>query len=215
MRLFAIMGRQETVWEKRPFHRRICLTEFFKEIAQELGFLLFPVLSQTQLETVVQLCDGLILPGSGNHIHPAYYGEAPLAGIDYTTDEFELDRAALLRFAERGKPILGICGGMQSINVAFGGSLCQDIPGHDLDDETHPIQVEKASFLGKACKGVEQVNSFHRQAVRETAEGFEVTARSGDGVVEAIERDNIVGVQWHPERAGDLDFFRLFLREFS
>ena len=212
--MLAIMGRQETVWEKRPFHHRICITNFFIEIARELGILLFPVVSSTKLESVAQLCDGLILPGSGNHIHPAHYGDLPLPGISYDTNEFELDRAALLRFADIGKPILGICGGLQSINVAFGGSLYQDIPGHDLDDETHPIFIEKGSFLERACSRENQVNSFHRQAVREAAPGFEVTARGGDGVIEAIERGNILGVQWHPERAGDLEFFRLFLREF-
>ena len=117
---------------------------------------------------------------------------------------------------ERGIPLLGICRGHQLLNVAFGGTLYQDIPSQVRSDKpikhsqrapryygTHMITIEAGSLLSKQI-GVDKVavNTFHHQAVKDVAPGFKITARASDGVVEAIEKigsDKIFGVQFHPE----------------
>jgi putative glutamine amidotransferase len=166
--------------------------------------------------------DGLVLQG-GADLWPGSYGEAPIeerwAG-DRVRDEYEL---ALLRaFAAAGKPILGVCRGLQLVNVAFGGSLYQDIttqhPGalvhrdFDLYDRNyHDVELVPGSRLAALYPGlaVAKVNSVHHQGIKELAPGMVVEARCPkDGLIEAIRRPGsgfVAAVQWHPEyqRAGD------------
>lgn len=177
--------------------------------------LLFPIVSEKNLEKVCELCDGLIITGSAIDIPPKYYQEKPLEDKTYEIDEFKLDQKAIILFAEKQKPILGICGGMQSINVCFGGSLNQQIENHDLKNKLHTITIKENSFLHKTYqKDKMEVNSFHHQSVKKVAEGFCVTAYAEDGTIEAIEKDNMIGVQWHPEEMNDLEFFRNFVKTF-
>jgi putative glutamine amidotransferase len=154
--------------------------------------------------------DGLLLPG-GWDLDPALYGEEPAEMLD-TTDG-ELDRVeidALTRALDMGMPVLGICRGQQVLNVALGGTLHQHVVGHDARGQlrsrlVHPIQVETDSELGRAA-GLSEilVNSLHHQAVKDLGAGLRVTARSPDGVVEGVERDDgIVAVQCHPEELMD------------
>jgi putative glutamine amidotransferase len=103
-------------------------------------------------------------------------------------------------------PVLGICRGQQVINVALGGTLHQHLPEHDKHDLprshlAHEIQVEAGSELERAAEGDPvMVNSLHHQAIKDLAAGLRVTARSPDGVVEALEAgDRVVAVQCHPE----------------
>lgn len=182
----------------------------------------FLALAARTPEEILADLDGLLLSG-GNDIDPRYYGEPvlPEAGleIDARRDAAELlvTRAALAA----GLPIFGICRGIQTLNVAAGGSLHQDLALANLDTVTHQqkgsgkadwepahsIAVEAGSRVAAILGGVRaDVNSFHHQAVKTAAPGFAVTARAPDGVIEAIEhpsRPFVVGVQWHPERMVD------------
>jgi len=166
--------------------------------------------------------DALLLSG-GDDIDPRYYGELVVpearVQIDSQRDAAELlvTRAALAA----GLPILGICRGIQTLNVAAGGSLYQDLSLGNFDaamhqqkgsgkadwDPAHPIAVAAGSRTADILGGERaEVNSFHHQAVKAVAPGFVVTARAPDGVIEAIEhpaRPFVVGVQWHPERMAD------------
>jgi putative glutamine amidotransferase len=177
--------------------------------------------------------DGILLSG-GADLDPSYFGEEPhphLGHIDPERDEFEL---ALVRAAiEAGTPLLAICRGIQVLNVAMGGTLYQDIQSqvkgaikHRQDapryHASHKVVVERHSKLaGMVGAGDVAVNSFHHQAIRNVAPGFFVSARSTDGVIEAIESAHdlfVVGVQWHPECMTDsypamLEIFAAFVAE--
>lgn len=156
-------------------------------------------------------CQALLLPG-GADLDPALYGAENQGsqGIDRRLDETEL--GLIRQFSAAGKPILGICRGLQAINVAFGGDLIQHLPTapahcweESTGDKQHLVQVEAGSFLTSIypdCGGGLSVNSAHHQGVGRVAEGFRVAARAGDGVVEALEcpQRKIFAVQWHPER---------------
>jgi putative glutamine amidotransferase len=164
--------------------------------------------------------DGVLFAG-GKDINPKYYQEAVkypgLAQIDERRDAFEFE--LFERAHRRGLPILGICRGLQMINVKFGGTLYQDL-SQDLNAETH-VEHEHAhstprpeathtvtltdpeSRLGETFKGSCAVNSRHRQAIRRLGHGLKVTCRAQDGLVEAVESADahpfLLAVQWHPE----------------
>lgn len=153
-------------------------------------------------------CGGLLLPG-GADLDPALYGQENQGsrGIDPELDRVEL--ALVRQFAAEGRPVLGICRGMQVINTAFGGSLIQDLPtaaSHRWEepegDKCHPAAALEGSFLHRLYGGGFSVNSAHHQGVDRLAEGFTVSARAQDGVLEGMEcpRRRIFAVQFHPER---------------
>ncbi|MGE5524664.1 MAG: gamma-glutamyl-gamma-aminobutyrate hydrolase family protein [Rhodospirillaceae bacterium] len=159
--------------------------------------------------------DGLVLQG-GADVSPVTYGETPMRPEwdgDRIRDTYEL---GLLRgFVAAGKPVLGICRGLQLVNVAFGGTLFQDIAvqrGHGLhydadayDQHFHDIELVPDTKLGAGYPQRRRwrVNSIHHQAVKDLATDFTVEARSvPDGVIEAIRWNGptyVAGVQWHPE----------------
>jgi len=169
-----------------------------------------------RLADYVDELDGLVLQG-GADVSPLTYGETPIRPEwtgDRVRDLYEID--LLQEFITRGKPVLGICRGLQLINVAFGGTLYQDIESQhrdggehvDLeayDDHTHMISIVAGSGLSGLYPGVGEarVNSIHHQAVRFLGKGLAVEAVSvPDRVVEAIRGKGasfVVGVQWHPE----------------
>ena len=154
--------------------------------------------------------DGLLLSG-GPDIDPCYYGERlTIPKKDFTPcphERTEFEFAVLKAALKKGKPVLGICLGVQAMNVYFGGSLVQDMPGHRQiggQDARHGITVVRDTRLWEVLGAVQvRVNSSHHQAIRTVGKGLVVSAVSDDGYVEAVEYpcDNFaVGVQWHPER---------------
>lgn len=168
---------------------------------------------QRQIETI----DALLIQG-GLDVTPSIYNEEPKPELGFT--DLELDNysiEAIKQAAKRKIPILGICRGMQIINVCFGGTLYQDLKYAGLDSDSHrqdfnaceykhTINVEKNSLLSKLFPNNETlyVNSFHHQAVKDLAKNFVVEAKSSDDIIEAIrlndENQWIFGVQFHPEK---------------
>ena len=164
----------------------------------------------------VQQVQGLLLPGSPNDIDPGKYGEKPHAKLGKLHAEREATDFTILDLAEQKHvPVLGICFGVQSINVHRGGSLVQDIPSlvsnplvHDEDDPNPParhlVRLTRDSLIARLTGRSEmEVNSYHHQSVQRPGKDLRVAAVSPDGVIEALEDTTgrfVVGVQWHPER---------------
>jgi len=157
--------------------------------------------------------DSLILAG-GADIHPSRYGQESLVRSRYEEDRDQMEWEFLEKALLQEKPILGICRGMQMINVFFGGTLYQEV-GRVFDDflppssiigkalARHAISVDQNSHLYEIIrKKTLKVNSLHHQAVDRVGKGLRVTAKLKNGVVQAIEHQKypfIMGVQWHPE----------------
>ena len=145
----------------------------------------------------------LLLPGGGD-VHPRFYGRAigGAADIDEARDEREL--ALVDEFLRAGKPIVGICRGLQLLNVSFGGTLHQHILDHaQVCGHDHLHVVHAAPGLLRALYGARfTVNSAHHQAVETLGEGLQILACAPDGTVEAIAHESlpVFAVQWHPER---------------
>lgn len=218
--ILAVPLRIHIVESMKPWDYHYYLCDHFKLIFDELDITLFPVFpvrSADCADEICCVCDGLIVSGSNKNIFPEYYGQARLPEMahTYTVDEFRYDRELVRAFSDAGKPILGICGGIQVLNVCFGGTLNQHVPGHSLKGGTHTLQIARDSFLWKVY-GTDTIetNSYHGQCPDVPAPGFAVTARCEDGTIEGLERGNIVGVQWHPEVAYDMPFFRTFVDSF-
>lgn len=151
--------------------------------------------------------DALLLPGGGD-LEPWRYGQEDLAcrGLEPERDEAEL--RLLAEFTAAGKPVLGVCRGLQTVNVFFGGTLIQDVPGHgvleDGTDRIHRVRTARSPLL-PLCGERAPVNSAHHQAADRLGSGLRAAQWSGDGVVEALyhERLPVWAVQWHPERLAD------------
>ena len=172
--------------------------------------------------------DGLLLTG-GLDLDPYLYGEEPepgLGAIDPERDHFEILLAQLAY--QQQVPTLGICKGLQVLNVAAGGSLIQDLSSrgekvyqHYQDAPraypTHQVTINQSSNLYRIIQKEKiRVNSLHHQAIKEVAPNFRVAAKSGDGIIEAIENKGpgfVLGIQWHPEEmwAEERTAYQLFL----
>ncbi|WP_346355075.1 gamma-glutamyl-gamma-aminobutyrate hydrolase family protein [Azotosporobacter soli] len=176
--------------------------------------MLLPVIEESEdIKRQLEGLDALILSG-GYDLQPACYQEEPLQEMGFVWPEMDAHQLAAAKMAlAGGKPMLGICRGMQIMNVAFGGSLYQDINSQTASRQqhvqkgrrqfaSHAVEVTAGSLLAKIVgDGLLQTNSFHHQAVKDVAPGFVVSARAKDGTIEAIEKPGawVLGLQWHPE----------------
>lgn len=196
---------------------RACVINNYIEAVRLSGGIpiILPVIEGNEMiEAQVDLIDGLLLSG-GYDITPSIFGEEPALGLEATHPARDIYEISLLQSAAaKEKPILGICRGIQLINVAFGGTLFQDLPSSGFPVlqhfqktkyslATHLVKLLPQSKLRKIF-GKESLftNSFHHQSVKEIAPGFVISAQTSDGVIEGIESQNapfLMGVQWHPE----------------
>ncbi|MDR0768372.1 MAG: gamma-glutamyl-gamma-aminobutyrate hydrolase family protein, partial [Dysgonamonadaceae bacterium] len=193
------------------------------------------VTDKSVLENIVSNIDGLILSGGGDIYSLLFGEELHLTVTDYNLDRDKYDLTLIHLAAERQMPVLGICRGHQALNVAFGGTLIQDIPSQVLNSKivhsqteardvaTHSVRINPESKIYQIIKQIDlQVNSFHHQAIKTVAPGLKAVAFAEDGIIEAIEAEDgktIWGVQWHPETmaaAGNavmVDTFKCFAGE--
>jgi putative glutamine amidotransferase len=160
------------------------------------------VLDRDRFERQLTSGDALVVSGSQTDIDPRLYGEpnrAALGAIDLEADRRDL---AVLRDAlAQDVPLIGVCRGHQLLNIAFGGSLHQDLGGHA--DGTHDVGTGRGTLARRVLGRAAGVCSSHHQSVRELGRGLRVTSASTDGVIESIElpgRRFALGIQWHPEQ---------------
>lgn len=172
--------------------------------------------SDLNLDHFAHALDGLVLQG-GNDVAPQTYGEMPLSPEwhgDRVRDRYEID--LVKAFIAAGKPVFGICRGLQLLNVAFGGTLYQDIETQHSKTQSHrvagryehhhhAVRFVPGTHLAALFPGVERAttNSIHHQGIKDLAPGFVVEATCPeDGMIEAVRRPGacfVAGVQWHPE----------------
>ena len=193
--------------------------------AGALPVIISPHMEGEVLEACLDKLDGILLAG-GNDVDPNRYGDEPLdelGEVNPLRDDFEI--RLVRKAAERGMPVFGICRGIQSMNVAMGGTLWQDIPSQYRRPDgrkgvahsqtradhftSHGVKIEKDSLLYRVIgKEDIMVNTFHHQAVRKPADCLVVGAHATDGLIESVEHPGLpffLGVQWHPERYFDRD----------
>jgi putative glutamine amidotransferase len=188
---------------------------------------MIPLVDEDTLRGVYEELDAVFLPG-GADIDPHTYGKPPHPLCDKTDRERDRVEVSLAKWAlDENKPVLGVCRGMQLINIAAGGTLYQDLATekpnsikHDYfpfgtqnfsrDYLAHEVTVSEGTRLAEVVgAGSVRVNSMHHQGIRELGSGLVATAEAPDGLIEALEGDNddsfLVAVQWHPEALTDND----------
>ena len=214
-------GNRKDMGGKEPTY--FLRARYMKAIEDAGGIpVVLPLLSNKDAwRQVVAHVHGLLITGSGSDLAPELYGERQRHKFARMSRERATMELGIAKAAYRADvPMLGICGGMQSINVALGGTLYQDIaaqldtpidhlPAYSATKITHAIQIAPGSLLRRiAGKARMDVNSSHHQSVKKVAPNLVQTAVSLDDVIEAIEapaRAFILGVQWHPEFLYDRD----------
>ena len=224
------------LWDDEKGNIRM-LPEYMVSISRAGGLpVIFPFTEDEQeVQQLTDMCDGLLFTG-GPDISPDYYHETPMEKLVSVCPKRDILECLAFRAAfERDKPVLGICRGIQLINVCLGGSLYQDIPVQHPSDVVHQqlppydrpvhnVNIAESSPLHR-CFGVDSlpVNSHHHQAISNLAPALKAMAFSPDGLIEAVympEKTFLWAVQWHPERTYSADphsraLFRAFIASMS
>ncbi|UNL83276.1 gamma-glutamyl-gamma-aminobutyrate hydrolase family protein [Priestia koreensis] len=216
-----------------PGYKRAYVNNDYIESAALSGGVpvILPVLeNEDMIKAQADQIDGLILSG-GQDVNPLLYGEEPTTKTGSPFLARDRSEELLLKHViQQRKPVLAICRGLQILNVAYGGTLYQDLSDvegsfvkHDqyknTSDPSHSITILEESHLHTLFGSETLINSFHHQAIKDVAPGFIASAWAKDGVIEAIEKQGesfVVGVQWHPEMMAKehesmLHLFKLFM----
>lgn len=184
--------------------------------------IMIPIGDPMHAKRYISMIDKLVLAG-GQNVAPEFYGEVEtIQSSDYNRERDAFEIALINEAIKQNKPIVGVCRGMQLVNVVLGGSLNQQIQNHWQDkamtQTSHDVLISKHSPLDLIYGRKAHVNSFHRQSIKQLAPQLEVIAKSlDDHIIEALQSTDpnlrFLGVQWHPDfmynvRDEDLAFFR-------
>ena len=182
---------------------------------EKFGGIPFPVFhSEKNIEDIFSLLDGLIISGGNFDVDPNIYGKISQGTRIIKNNRTNFEMAICQMFLDSSKPILGICGGEQLLNVVCGGTLIQDITnGHSdalqheqsnpRDETSHQVNIKRDTKLNSILKkNIIEVNSAHHQAVNKVGKNLIASSHASDGIIESIEHIKhnwCIGVQWHPE----------------
>lgn len=212
--LIGVTAQSRTVGDLMRFKIWGLLEPYIKALeAQGAQVVVIPPQNQERLPEILKRLDGVLLPG-GVDVDPARFGEEPLPEMGEVSLERDALEILVAQYATKnGLPALGVCRGVQVMNVALGGSLYQDLPAQGFKTIQHyqkseaPILSHSAeqvgnSVLRKLFESRFRINSYHHQALKDLAPGLSTVAVAPDGVVEAVLLEGhpfFMGVQWHPE----------------
>lgn len=202
------------------YERAYVNKDYVKSVEKAGGApVILPLVSDYEVVKIqIEAMDSIIISG-GFDVNPLIYGEEPSQKQGFLCPERdEYDLMVIKAAMELNKPILGICRGLQILNVALGGTMYQDLSliegcyiKHVQESRPevagHTVKVEEGTKLYSIFGEKIITNSFHHQAIKDLAPGFKVAARAKDGVIEAIEKEEgfVVGIQWHPEMMAGKD----------
>ncbi|ANP54024.1 putative glutamine amidotransferase [Streptomyces griseochromogenes] len=213
-------GARWGVWELDA----VLLPAGYPRLVQEAGglALLLPPDAPERAAAAVERLDGLVIAG-GPDVDPSRYGAERSPRTGPPAPERDAWELALIDAALRASvPLLGICRGMQLLNVALGGTLVQHLDGHAEQVGVfgrHLVKPEPGTLYAGIAPEETSVPTYHHQAVERLGEGLVASARAADGTVEALELPSgdgwVLGVQWHPEMGSDLRVMRALVRAAS
>ncbi|MCO7174926.1 gamma-glutamyl-gamma-aminobutyrate hydrolase family protein [Sporolactobacillus kofuensis] len=223
-----------TAFSKGDYCHRDYITSLMKAGAVPV---ILPIVPGPCVDQYIESFDGFVLSG-GCDVNPKFFDQDPALNCgEFDTDRDEAEFQLLRGSMKAGKPVFGICRGLQVINVALGGTLIQDIPSevdHPIQHDqkvsrkqgSHRISIHSDTELYKLLSSQDSmmVNSLHHQSIDRLGDGLHTAAYSSDGVIEAVDLVDdglVMGVQWHPESmtvGGDqrmLDLFKFFVNTCS
>lgn len=189
-------------------------TQYATCLQNQGGCPLFLPYAMEHVAHYLALCDGILIAGGDFDPDPALYGQSPHPSVTLKPDRTQFEYALLSQALETSIPILGICGGMQLLNVVRGGRLIQDIPSMTPEAlehrslgisplPTHTVHIQPETALFRITQtSTCRVNTSHHQAVENLGQGLIASAHAEDGIIEAIEDPQspfCLGIQWHPE----------------
>ena len=217
-------SEKKKTYSKFPWY---ALRENYLSSISRFSAIPIPLLHDRRLiNSFSKLLDGLVITGGDFDINPKIYNQSKKGSKNIKNKRTNFEIQIYNKFIELNKPILGICGGAQLINVATGGTLIQDLKKKPINHEqinprnqtSHIININKKSKLYKICKKDKiKVNSAHHQSIKKLGKNLLVSAIADDGVIEGIEHNKhkwCVGLQWHPEfliTNNDLKIFKNFI----
>lgn len=195
----------------------MCTMDYVRAVKQAGGIpiMLSHLTDEDYITNITRKCDGFLFSGGGD-VDPLLYGATPAEKCGQVVPERDRFEMALIKeVINHNKPLLGICRGLQLINTYYQGTLYQDLSECDQSLEhhkalnypkwkpVHEVELETGSHLANIFnKSKIMTNSFHHQIIKEVGKNLQVTAKTQDGIVEALEdkqKDFLLGVQWHPE----------------
>lgn len=190
--------------------------DYSDAVAKHGGFPILVPLNEENIDDILDLADGILIPGGDVDIDPAFFGQKiKHDNVTINSARTDFDLKFLEKVLDREMPFLGVCYGQQLLNVYTGGTLIQHIPAdyktdikhmqpHPKNETWHDIIIEEGTKLFEISGGKKtaKVSSTHHQAADEPGENMLVSARAPDGIIEAIEHKDhpfCIGVEWHPE----------------
>ena len=202
-------SEKKKTYSKFPWY---ALRENYLTSLTKFNAIPFPLLHEKKyIDDFCHLIDGLIITGGDFDINPKLYKTSNTQSKNIKNKRTNFELNIFNNFFKYNKPILGICGGAQLINVACGGTLIQDLKRDPINHEqvnprnqtSHSVNISKNTQLHKICGSQKiKVNSAHHQSVKKIGKDFNVSCAANDGVIEGIEHKKhkwCIGLQWHPE----------------